>query len=88
MTLTVLFLALKSEHVSLVYLDITLLAVFVMPTLPVIMDISCDMISPIDPSFAVGALYLGSTVFFVAFTYILTFLAGDHGSEIRVLITN
>mgnify|MGYP001807927848 CR=1 FL=1 len=64
------------------------MAIFVMPILPVIMDMGCDLISPIDPSFAVGAFYMGSMLFFVVFTYILTFITGKDKDDLRVLYTN
>lgn len=60
----------------------------VMPILPVIMDMGCDLISPIEPSFAVGAFYMGSMLFFVAFTYILTFITGEDKSDTRVMYAN
>lgn len=70
------------------YIVITLLAMCVMPILPVIMDMGCDLISPIEPSFAVGAFYMGSMLFFVAFTYILTFITGKDKKDKRVLYAN
>lgn len=51
------------------------------------MDLSCDMVAPIEPSFAVGALYMGSMAFFVVFTYALTFVAGEDKEEGRVFLT-
>jgi FLVCR family feline leukemia virus subgroup C receptor-related protein len=82
-----LFFALKSNAVWTVYVDITMLAVLIMPTLPLLMDLSCDMVAPIEPSFAVGALYMGSMAFFVVFTYALTFVAGEDKDEGRVFLT-
>lgn len=72
-----LFFAIRSQIPALVYINITFLASFVMPVLPVIMDLSCDLISPIEPSFAVGALYMGSMLFFTAYTYVLNFIVGE-----------
>ncbi|CAD8109988.1 unnamed protein product [Paramecium primaurelia] len=83
-----LYFALKSSNVVYIYIVITLLAMCVMPILPVIMDMGCDLISPIEPSFAVGAFYMGSMLFFVAFTYILTFITGKNKEDRRVLYTN
>lgn len=71
-----LYFALSSNNVVYIYIVITLLAMCVMPILPVIMDMGCDLIAPIEPSFAVGAFYMGSMLFFVVFTYILTFITG------------
>lgn len=59
-----------------------------MPVLPVIMDLSCDLIAPIEPSFAVGALYMGSMMFFVIYTYVLNFIVGDTKSGTRVFAAN
>ncbi|CAK64992.1 unnamed protein product (macronuclear) [Paramecium tetraurelia] len=83
-----LYFALQSNNVIYIYIVITLLAMCVMPILPVIMDMGCDLISPIEPSFAVGAFYMGSMLFFVAFTYILTFITGKNKEDTRVLYTN
>lgn len=83
-----LFFALRSETPALVYTNITFLASFVMPVLPVIMDLSCDLIAPIEPSFAVGALYMGSMLFFVIYTYVINFIVGNTMSGTRVFVAN
>lgn len=70
------------------YIVVSLLAIFTMPILPVMMDMGCDLIFPLDPSFAIGAFYMGSMLFFVIFTYSLTFITGKDKVDSRVLYTN
>jgi len=62
-----LYFAIRSTIPYLIYVDIAILAIAVMPAVPVMMDLSCNLVYPINTSFAVGAMYMGSTLLMVLF---------------------
>lgn len=56
----VFYLSLISYNIYFIYAAIGAVGFFIMPIVPIIMDVSCDTIFPIDPSFAIGIMYIGS----------------------------
>lgn len=67
-SLIIFYFCLISENTMLIYISIGIVGLFIMPNVPILMDISCDSIFPINASFAVGIMYIGSRIFLVIFS--------------------
>lgn len=80
-----LFFALRSEQIWLVYLVVGILSFCVMPTIPIMMDISCDVVFPVNTAFAVGSLYMGSTLLSVVISQLLS-LVSEQRTNLSVAI--
>lgn len=86
---TVLFYpACMSKSIGLVYLCAGALGLFLVPLVPVSLELSCEIIYPINGSFAVGILYSGATLLTVISSQLLTIIVkGEHSTEHSVLVT-
>lgn len=67
-SLVLLYFCLISENKIAIYISISIVGLFIMPNVPILMDMSCDSIFPINASFAVGIMYIGSRIFLVLFS--------------------
>lgn len=67
-SLIIFYFCLMTENTVLIYISIGIVGLFIMPNVPILMDISCDSIFPINASFAVGIMYIGSRIFLVIFS--------------------
>ncbi|CAD8138646.1 unnamed protein product [Paramecium pentaurelia] len=87
-SLAVFYFSLLSRNLLFIYLANGLVGFFIMPIAPVLMDISCDLIFPISPSYAIGIMYIGSQILLVIFTQIEAVIVGGANSTMtRVTIT-
>lgn len=67
-SLVLFYFCLISENKIAIYISIGIVGLFIMPNVPLLMDMSCDSIFPINASFAVGIMYIGSRIFLVLFS--------------------
>lgn len=51
-----------TKNIYVVYADAFLLGFFLIPLIPVMMELSCELVYPISSSFAVGTLFGGATL--------------------------
>ncbi|CAD8142845.1 unnamed protein product [Paramecium octaurelia] len=87
-SLGLFYFSLVNGNLIFIYFAIGLVGFFIMPIAPVLMDISCDVIFPISPSFAIGIMYIGSQLLLVIFTQGEAVLVGGANSTMaRVTIT-
>jgi FLVCR family feline leukemia virus subgroup C receptor-related protein len=61
----VFYVALLTESTVWVYINTFMLGFFLIPLIPVMIELSCELVYPISSSFAVGTLFSGSTLFTV-----------------------
>jgi len=61
-TCTVFYPVLLTNSIYICYLDGFLVGFFLVPMIPVMMELCCEIIYPLNGSFAVGILYSGSTL--------------------------
>lgn len=59
-SLALFYFSIVNGNLIFIYFAIGLVGFFIMPIAPVLMDISCDVVFPISPSYAIGIMYIGS----------------------------
>ncbi|CAD8136529.1 unnamed protein product [Paramecium octaurelia] len=80
-SLVLFYFCLISEDKIAIYISIGIVGLFIMPNVPLLMDMSCDSIFPINASFAVGIMYIGSRIFLVFFSQFLAVVVGGSDSN-------
>ncbi|CAD8102920.1 unnamed protein product [Paramecium sonneborni] len=80
-SLVLFYFCLISENRIAIYISIGIVGLFIMPNVPLLMDMSCDSIFPINASFAVGIMYIGSRIFLVLFSQFLAIVVGGSDSN-------
>ncbi|CAD8138414.1 unnamed protein product [Paramecium pentaurelia] len=80
-SLVLFYFCLISENKIAIYISIGIVGLFIMPNVPLLMDMSCDSIFPINASFAVGIMYIGSRIFLVLFSQFLAIVVGGSDSN-------
>jgi FLVCR family feline leukemia virus subgroup C receptor-related protein len=73
--------ALLTNKISLCYLCGFFVGFFLVPMIPVVMELCCEIIYPLNGSFAVGILYSGSTLTTVVSSQILTIITKGTDSD-------
>jgi FLVCR family feline leukemia virus subgroup C receptor-related protein len=64
-TFAAFYFAVESKKINLVYIDTFIVGFFLIPLVPVMLELSCEVIYPLNGSFAVGMLLSGATLFTV-----------------------
>lgn len=81
------YLALTNESEILIYADALLLGFFLIPMIPVMIELSCEIVYPLSSSFAVGMLFSGATLFTVISSQLLTVITkGTDSDKTSILI--
>jgi len=62
-----LYFTCSTHNEYFVYTGSVIIAIAITPAIPLMMDFSCDLVHPINASFGVGAMYIGSTLLAVCF---------------------
>ena len=86
MLLTLIFMALFYPAIStgnpyVVYANGFLLGFFLIPLIPVLIEMSCENIYPLSGSFAVGMLLSGATLLTVVASQVLTVITKGNDSD-------
>ena len=61
-SIVLLYFTCLTHNGYLLYAENAFIGISFMPIVPVLMDISCTLVHPIGPSFAVGTMYVGMTI--------------------------
>lgn len=75
------YLALLSKITWVVYTDAFFLGFFLIPMIPVMIELSCELVYPLSSSFAVGMLFSGATLFTVISSQVLTVITKGNDSD-------
>jgi FLVCR family feline leukemia virus subgroup C receptor-related protein len=78
-TISATYFILTINSVPLLYLFTFLAGFFLSPIVPILLELSCELVYPLSGSFAVGTLYAGATLFSAFLAQLLTIIV--HGND-------
>jgi FLVCR family feline leukemia virus subgroup C receptor-related protein len=63
LTIAATYFIIMMNKIVVVYFFTFLIGVFLSPVVPLMLELSCELVYPLSGSFAVGTLYAGATLF-------------------------
>ena len=82
-----IYLALLSKQILWVYLASFMLGFSLIPMIPVMLELSCELVYPLSSSFAVGVIFSGATLFTVISSQALTVIfKGTQSDQTSILV--